>query len=474
MNVNFYTFSKRRNSTKQPTGTGTIIDCKLKEGTSVKNPKLTISGDVFGYNYAYIGDFGRYYFVSDVISEAKGITTYVLEEDSLASNKSAIGGTVARIAFASTLYDTEIIDNRIAVHTTKSVRGSVNSSAYNGFNTTGCYILTVYNNALTGASTGFAQSYVMDATNIAKVKAWLGDSRVFKPLVDYFLGNPLESIFGCIWVPFPYSDAPGTSTDHVVIGNQSSALYVGEYGTINAKILTGTGIVSYTATLPIHLRYTDFRKCSPYTTAAVYLPGIGLLDVNINDWVMESNIYISYSIEYATGNVSYIFFDSNARILQTSTCNVASECPLGQVTGDGNKMVNAVSGSVMGVIGGAAGGGMAGGPVGAIAGAAGGLLKSAADVVLAFAGRGTSIAGGTGGRMASIFPEIRFIEVSVDTEDPDNADYIAKNGRPVAATHAISTHSGYVECEGASVSIGGESWERDQINSFLNGGFFYE
>ena len=128
MNVQFYSFSKRRNSTKQPAGSGTVIDCKLKEGTSVKNPKLQISGRTFGYNYAYIPDFGRYYFVNDIISESYDITTYVLEEDSLASNKSAIGSTIAMVEYSSTGYDEDMIDPRIDVYTTRRLSGSQEAS----------------------------------------------------------------------------------------------------------------------------------------------------------------------------------------------------------------------------------------------------------------------------------------------------------------------------------------------------------
>ena len=87
---------------------------------------------------------------------------------------------------------------------------------------------------------------------------------------------------------------------------------------------------------------------------------------------------------------------------------------------------------------------------------------------------GASVASGVGGRLASIWPEISYTEFSIDTEDCDNANYIAQKGRPVALTHAISNHSGYVQCDGASVSITGDAWERDQINSYLNSGFFYE
>ena len=478
MKVRLYkTFSKRRNSTKQPgvSDSYTEVDVKLKEFTSVKNPAFALNTTDFTFEYAYIPTWNRYYFVADQISINSTTTEYTLEEDVLATNKTAIGNTVARIAFSSTGYDTELIDDRIAVFTTKRVGGSLDTSTSKGFSSTGCYALTVYNNAYTGVSNGFAQTYIMDAANIEKVKRWLGDVRVFQPLVDYYMGNPLDSIFGCIWIPFKAADVSGgTSVNHIVIGNQSSSLYVGDYGDINATAISGTGIRGYTATLPIHNRYTDFRKAQPYTTGAVYLPGIGLVDVNLNDWYGESNIYIGYAVEYATGNVCYLFNNAAGNVLQSAACNMASPIPIGQTTSNGSGMIGAITSAGGSIAAGALSGAAAGGLVGAGVGAAAAALKSAGNVVLASTMRGVSIAGNVGGRMVSVRDEIEYLEVSCDTEDCDAVNYIAQKGRPVALTHAINNHSGYVQCDNASVSIAGDAWERDEINAYLNGGFFYE
>ena len=122
MNVTFYNFSKRRNSTKTPTSTGTVVTCQLKEPCSLKNPRLLLSGNLFTtYDYAYIGDFGRYYFVSDVVSVGNGLTEITLEDDVLASHKTAIGSTVARIAFSSTGYEAYIPDPRIGIYASNTI-----------------------------------------------------------------------------------------------------------------------------------------------------------------------------------------------------------------------------------------------------------------------------------------------------------------------------------------------------------------
>ena len=468
MNVNFYTFSKRRNSTKQPTGTGTVIDCKLKEGTSVKNPKLTISGDVFGYDYAYIGDFGRYYFVSDVISEAKGITTYVLEEDSLASNKTAIGSTVARIAFASTGYNKEIIDTRLCAEVEKTMILS-SSSANTFYDPDGCYIITAFGKSAQ-TSNGLGTSYALTLGNISQIHDWLGESTVMEKLTNYFLGNPLDSIFGCIWVPFDLDQVPGSSTGDIRIGNQSSQA---DGKLITGFVLNGTGIKYNSGqTLSITRSFNDFRDYEPYTTAQLQLPGVGLVDINLSDFYGSSNVKVQTAVEYGTGDIMYRIMDDNNKLKQVITTNVASLCPLGQSTSNIGGAIGSVA-SVAGGFGGLVLSTLTENPMGMLA-SGGAMLMGAGQAALNLNRHGTSIKGGSGGRVASIDGAIRLYQYMAVTEDCDNANYIAKKGRPVGVTSAISNYSGFIQCDDASVSIGGESWERDQINSYLNSGFFYE
>ena len=66
--VTFYSFSKRENSTEQPSGAGTAYDCIMLDDTSLMNPtfKLSIATNPIGNNYCYVSDFNRYYFIKDI------------------------------------------------------------------------------------------------------------------------------------------------------------------------------------------------------------------------------------------------------------------------------------------------------------------------------------------------------------------------------------------------------------------------
>lgn len=464
MTVTYWSsFSKRKNSTKQPTS-GTDVTVRLKEDCSIINPVFESATMPATANYIYVSEWGRYYFVTNVTYISNTTKSFSCEVDVLASFKSQIGSTVARIAFSSTGWDKDLADTRAAVKTTKlkymRSKSTVLTSA-------GCYILTVFNTYPTGTN-GLGMSYALEEGEMAKVKSWLGTGTVMQDIQNFFQGDPLESIFGCIWVPFPYSSVPAAaSVSTLWIGNQQS-------GSINCKILSGTGIYSapQISDLDIPYRYNDFRDTEPYTSLQIYLPGVGYTNINIGDWLDTVYLKVDYTMEYGTGDLTYYLKDFNNYLIQTVSCNVASLCPLGQITGNGGGIVTGVGG-VVGGVGSMAIGLVSGAAPMAIGGAAA-ALTGAANIALNANKRAASLKGSSGGRTSTEIRDVILTGFYMDVEDVDAVSYIAQKGRPVAVTHAISNHSGYVQCDDASVGNIGTPLEKDRVNQYLNTGFFYE
>lgn len=77
--------TKTLTNEKQLTGT-------LKEQTSILNPSIVISSDenISTYNYAYISEFGRYYYITDIVSARNGLWRVQLRCDVLMSYKDEI------------------------------------------------------------------------------------------------------------------------------------------------------------------------------------------------------------------------------------------------------------------------------------------------------------------------------------------------------------------------------------------------
>ena len=60
-------FIKKRDSTKRPSGVPHVVDVSLKRETSMTNPTLIMTIDNEVYNYVWIPDWGRYYFIDDIV-----------------------------------------------------------------------------------------------------------------------------------------------------------------------------------------------------------------------------------------------------------------------------------------------------------------------------------------------------------------------------------------------------------------------
>lgn len=83
------------------------ISAKLKDNCSVMQPIFLLTAsvvDIVNYNYCYVADWGRYYFIRNVITMPGGRIELRCAEDVLTSNADAIKdivGTVGRQQSAS-------------------------------------------------------------------------------------------------------------------------------------------------------------------------------------------------------------------------------------------------------------------------------------------------------------------------------------------------------------------------------------
>lgn len=83
-------------------------DINILEATSSKNPEVSISSESYpSYTYAYIPEFGRYYFIKDIIPLRKGQWKLVLARDILYSKRNELKtntGIIDRQEFQYNLY----------------------------------------------------------------------------------------------------------------------------------------------------------------------------------------------------------------------------------------------------------------------------------------------------------------------------------------------------------------------------------
>ena len=453
--------SKRRNSTKQPLISGTVKTCNLKEDCSILNPVLIIAGNNFSYDYAYISDFGRYYFVTDVISKANNLTEIRLTVDVLASFKTTIGATKAFIAYASNNYNAFIVDPRAQVNTVKLVQTDESGLI---FTDTGHYIVSVFNK-FGHKALGLCSAYYCDDYDLPQLASFIASNNT--AINQFFNGNLTSGISSIIWVPYTIPADYLDNASKFAIGDvQDSSVWTVDEVTSYARY-TDTVNLQWNMVHP-----NDFRRSDPFSKGLMYLPGVGNVEVNLTDFTGSNYITVRYVIELLTGDISYFLENSAGKVIQSYFTNVASPIPIGSTTVNASGAVN----SGIGIIGGtgAALAGIATGNIGMALGGAGAAVASASSAAIAANQKTTTVSGGMGGRGVTVKRRISLTVFTMDTEDITAADYLAVKGRPVGEVHLISSHSGYVQTLDAHIAGSMTNSERENIEGLLNSGIYYE
>lgn len=92
--------------------TGSSFDCVLKDNCSILNPVIDIASDsnLSGFNYMYISDFSRYYFIDDITSLHNGLWRISAHVDVLETYATAIKANKAVIRRQTNKYNLYLDD----------------------------------------------------------------------------------------------------------------------------------------------------------------------------------------------------------------------------------------------------------------------------------------------------------------------------------------------------------------------------
>ena len=124
---------------------GGSYSCSLKDTTSVLNPVLIIrtSDSVYNYNYLYIQEFGRYYFINDIKSVNNNVWEISAHVDVLETYKSAILANEAVIRRQDKLFNLYLDDSDF--HVLNYERVQTLKFPANAFSKNLTYVLVVNN-----------------------------------------------------------------------------------------------------------------------------------------------------------------------------------------------------------------------------------------------------------------------------------------------------------------------------------------
>ena len=275
MNITFYQFSKRTNSTKIVNVTGTTLTCELKGTTTIFNPTLVIKAVPASWNpiwnYCYIPGFSRYYFV-DNWTWLNGVWECSLVCDVLASFKTEIGNMSEYVLRSSYEADSRITDDAYIAKAQANTHMTMLPDFFVRSMTAGFYIIGIVGKEST-ATQGAITYYQMSADEMARLRAYLLSDTFLTDqgltnLANFIpadatkvMYNPYQYIVSCMWFPLQMS---------AIDSQWKTQVSTIDFGWWN----TGTGFSAYrlASNVPFYTRTEDITITShPQITRGEYM-----------------------------------------------------------------------------------------------------------------------------------------------------------------------------------------------------------
>ena len=455
MQTIFYKFSKRKNSTAVPNGQGYERDLTIKNGSSIITPTFLVAGESFDYNYCSFN--GRYYWITDITSVRNEMWEVQCRVDVLASWKNEILNSKGFVKYSSSDNNQNIKDGRNVV--TGNVERTASYLNMQMFDIDGSYILaTLSGPASEAINNSFSVLYGMESGSLGALAQEFNSPDALTAIRQYF-DNPTETIVFCRWLPRNLIGGP-TRIVPVKFGDYESSV-------------TGTLIEDNYATeigdITIPWQKSDFRNYEPYSSAILYLPGVGNVSIPLSSLAGLDVLSIQCVMDYVTNQIHYQVADgTGANIIGTYSGSVGVDIPISAIQSGNVGGILAGIGGIAGGIGAVATGGMS---LGAAAAIGGGLYAAGVSSLSqniratgSFSGGYNVKAGGT-----TIHLEI-FRNQSV--QEP--SEYVDTIGNPCMKTRHISGLSGYCQTEDFQVSGNMLDTEKSEINNLMNGGVYIE
>ena len=481
MKVKLYTFDKKYNSTKRPTATGTEFECLLKTSSSIISPTIELNiglvSNPSAYNYAYIQDYGRYYWVGEwTFIDTSWVA--LLTVDVLATWRPYIAETDMYVYRSSAEKNGNLADMKYPTTTNETfskVDISLSSSPIDtryDF-TKGCFILSVYGENTNNTSLSY---YVFTPSGMASFLEHLYQNS----LSDAEWGNTIaigirNSLYdvssylkACKWLPKSAEDFVDTTSPitSIKVGGCSIPCVCYE---LPASVMRGGLSIDRgynVISIPHHPQASvrgNYCNLSPFSKYKLIFMPFGVFEIDGAYLNGFANIITHVRVDPVTGvgfltvNVREAFDGTphEEYHVLTATTNYCIDVPLTisdiDLMGGLSSMLQGFTQALFGNLGGLI--------IGEIAGVSKMLLPEVQT-------NGVSKGGFTGLNYEYNAFQARFFTIA----DDNNAIF----GRPLCATRKPKNIAGYIEGRSDNFSCPATDSEQSEIRRFIDNGFYYE
>lgn len=303
-------FSKKRNSTKQPTDSQNDIveNCVIKNETTLYNPIFVVTTtSLVLIHYNYLKFMSKYYYIDDIKFVANGVCEITASFDALATYRTAISnydGFIARTS-NSAQYSKLLPDNIITPY---GLNGAYSEKWSTNFDYSQNYCcLASY------GSNGAEYNMIKDTPeNITS--ALMGNISDLWSATYQKLTTPAEYIKSIKIFPFyPNSLDIGTL---VKLGNAASVNFASGRPLLASDRNSEKNFSIPLTTLKSNLLYDndDYRRYdNEFTILGMEVPFVGY--IGLESWILNYlYINITYTVDFFTGNGQVIIFAAQASI----------------------------------------------------------------------------------------------------------------------------------------------------------------
>lgn len=460
MEIKFYYFTKRENSTALPSDTEEnkviTVNGEFKGSFDLLRPVVKINTlSMIRYSYCYIPSLQRYYFI-EKWEFIDGMWYVHLKEDVLATWRWRVLDSTQYVSRSAVRSDGDIIDNYYPVKSGTETRYSVYDYFINDTVDKGCFILGVVGQnteddtglcyySVKSHELSFLMKYLLSNPDYLKIP----ESEISKELTKA-LFNPIQYIKTAIFLPH---NVTGTDTT-IKLGWWDTGISARRVKTDSKfnlwKVLT----------IPKHpdIARGSYLNASPFTRYTLTFQPFG-------SFVLDSNVLKNYNTVTVMTTTSVVTGDtilkitcgnfgesSNNYILASAVCNIAVPIAITQLVRNDIGMIKSYA-SVVGDL------------------ATLNIGKAFSDVGNAIENSQpkADIRNNTGS-FSQVQEQLVLCTEFRHLVDEDNEHL----GRPLCKKVKLSSLSGFTKVMNASVETPSTQEEQAMIESFLNGGFYIE
>lgn len=486
MEVTFYTFSKKINSTKIPNSGGQLYNCLLKADCSVINPTLLMNFGVIynptGQNYCYIKEFERYYYVEWQFID--GLWEANCSVDVMASNRTEIGVSNLYLLRAANAYDTTIEDTLFPA-TTQVFKKAIHLEApwleYKESNwgpAGGMYVIGVMGNS-SAAITYYAFTrgeFQHFCSKFYSTSWWEIDWNDVIGISEDILKtlfNPIQYINSCKWYPLTGMGSGGTVVNNIPLG-WWAITDVRATKVEHAVIRLDVGQFALPRNPQAKTR-GDYLYFEPYSQYYLYTRPFGNIKLD-RAYFRNELVKLDIIIDTITGEAELRIWNvddnDNPLIIDTYKTEFAVDIPILQIDRNYGAVFQAVSDFVgsYSTIKGTVADAFTKGDISTGIKISGEKVQSGIEnVVSALTPKMTSI------NLTSSFDDFIDNDIQIYTKyaliTDENREVL---GKTLCSTRNVASLGGYMLPAKADINLKCSMGESETVKSIMLGGFYYE